>query len=443
MKIKVLSRNPTDYVRERKCDIHKLPRNLDPQLHPFESAREYTRALNATKLERIFAKPFLGALSGHVDGVFTLCKHPTSISTILSGSCDGEIRIWNLNQLECLHTIVAHSGFVRGLCVNPEGTLCISCGDDKIVKSWHIGSDNYSNEPVSTFVGRHVYQSIDHHQSDTVYATSGDQIDIWNEQFAEPIRSYTWGVDSIHCVKFNPVERNILISAASDRSVTLYDIRKSSPLRKVVLEMKTNSISWNPIEAYIFTVANEDTNLYTFDLRKLGHAVNVHKDHVMAVLDVDYAPTGQEFVSGSFDKSIRIFQHDAGHSREVYYTKRMQRIYCVKWSVDAKYILSGSNEANIRLWKANAAEKLAPVGSREKASLRYSNKLRRKFRYHPQVRRIARHRHVPKMIYKASQEKRIMLASRRRKLRNVIRHSKPGTVKQVAERTKHIVSVVK
>ena len=113
MKIKVLSRDPTDYLRERKCDIHKLPRNLDPQLHPFESAKEYTRALNATKLDCVFVKPFLGALSGHIDGVFTLCKHSTSISTILSGSCDGEIRIWNLNQFECLRTIPAHTGFVR------------------------------------------------------------------------------------------------------------------------------------------------------------------------------------------------------------------------------------------------------------------------------------------------------------------------------------------
>jgi len=443
MKIKVLSRNPTDYVRERKCDIHKIPRNLDPQLHPFESAREYTRALNATKLDRVFAKPFMGALSGHLDGVFTLCKHPTSIVTILSGSCDGEVRVWNLSQLECLHTFQAHSGFVRGLCVNPDGNLCISCGDDKMVKSWHIGDGEFSEEPLSTSVGRFVFQSIDHHWSDNIYATSGDQIDIWNEEFAEPIRSYTWGVDSIQCVKFNPVERNILIGAASDRSITLYDIRKPSPLRKVVLEMKSNSIAWNPIEAFNFTVANEDTNLYTFDMRKLSQALNVHQDHVMAVLDVDYSPTGQEFVSGSFDKSIRIFPREAGHSREVYYTKRMQRIYCVKWSVDAKYILSGSNEANIRLWKANAAEKLAPTRSREKASLRYSNKLRNKFKYHPQIRRIARHRHVPKMIYKASQEKRIMLNSKRRKLENVIRHSKPGSVKHVPERKKHVVSVVK
>lgn len=49
--------------------------------------------------------------------------------------------------------------------------------------------------------------------------------------------------------------------------------------------------------------------------------------------------------------------------REVYHTKRMQHVICVKWSADNKYVLSGSDEMNIRLWKANAAEKLGVVSA--------------------------------------------------------------------------------
>jgi WD repeat and SOF domain-containing protein 1 len=51
----------------------------------------------------------------------------------------------------------------------------------------------------------------------------------------------------------------------------------------------------------------------------------VHKDHIQAVLDVDFAPTGREFVTSSFDKTIRIFPFNDGRSREVYHTKRMQQ----------------------------------------------------------------------------------------------------------------------
>lgn len=47
--------------------------------------------------------------------------------------------------------------------------------------------------------------------------------------------------------------------------------------------------------------------------------------------------------------------------REVYHTKRMQHVITVKWTSDNKYILCGSDEMNIRLWKANASEKLGVV----------------------------------------------------------------------------------
>lgn len=58
-------------------------------------------------------------------------------------------------------------------------------------------------------------------------------------------------------------------------------------------------------------------SLYTYDMRYLEKPVMVHMDHVSAVLDVDYSPTGKEFVSASFDKTIRIFPKDSDRSRSV------------------------------------------------------------------------------------------------------------------------------
>lgn len=59
------------------------------------------------------------------------------------------------------------------------------------------------------------------------------------------------------------------------------------------------------------------SSLYTYDMRYLERPVLVHIDHVSAVLDVDYSPTGTEFVSASFDKTIRIFPKDSDRSRLV------------------------------------------------------------------------------------------------------------------------------
>lgn len=54
------------------------------------------RAVNAAKLDRLFAKPFVAALQGHLDGVYCMNRHTTDLKTLVSGSGDGELRIWNL-----------------------------------------------------------------------------------------------------------------------------------------------------------------------------------------------------------------------------------------------------------------------------------------------------------------------------------------------------------
>ncbi|XP_065180299.1 DDB1- and CUL4-associated factor 13-like [Sycon ciliatum] len=449
MKVKMLSRNPHDHIRERKQDLHHVPRNPDPALHPFEEAREYTRALNATKLERVFAKPFVGDLSGHTDGVSCFAKHPKRLSCLVSGACDGEIRVWDLSSRQCTSAFVGHSGFVRGMCVAPSGESLLSVGDDKIVKRWSLTAavqshgDSTSMEPTHTILGKAPFTSISHHYSEPLFATSGNQIDIWDEERSEPVRSFSWGCDTVGNVCFNPVEVNICGSCGSDRSIVLYDARGSTPLRKVVLEMKSNCIAWNPREAFNFTAANEDGNLYTFDMRKLTFPLNVHTDHVSAVMDVDYSRTGREFVSASYDKTIRIFPMQGGHSREVYHTKRMQRVFTICWSSDGKFIASGSDEMNIRLWKAKAWEKLGPVSARERAAHVQSEKLKTKYSSHPQIRRIQRHRHIPHLIHSESKKKKDILSKIKRKEENVRRHTKPSKLKpRRPERKKHIVGTV-
>ena len=170
-----------------------------------------------------------------------------------------------------------------------------------------------------------------------------------------------WGAESISSVKFNQTETSILASCGTDRTVILYDIRTNMPTSKVIMNLQTNAIAWNPMEAFNFSIANEDHNCYTFDMRNLKIALSVAKGHVSAVMDIDYSPTGEEFVTGSYDKTIRLFGSRDGQSRDIYHTKRMQRAFCVKFSMDSKFVFSGSDDGSIRLWKAKACEKLGPV----------------------------------------------------------------------------------
>jgi WD repeat and SOF domain-containing protein 1 len=53
--------------------------------------------MNATKMDKIFAKPYLGCLNGHSDSISVLSKSRNNLIKILSGSYDGEIRAWDVS----------------------------------------------------------------------------------------------------------------------------------------------------------------------------------------------------------------------------------------------------------------------------------------------------------------------------------------------------------
>ena len=176
-------------------------------------------------------------------------------------------------------------------------------------------------------------------------------------------------------------------------------------------------------------------------MRKLDQAKMIYKDHINAILDIDFAPTGKEFVAGSYDKSIRIFPINSGRSREVYHTKRMQQVNCICFSMDSKFIISGSGDTNVRIWKSQASHSLKPMLPREKEKIAYSNKLKKKYAHNFEIKRILRHKHVPKIIKNRMYRRHVMNVSKHRKEQNVRNNSKPGTVPYVPERKKKIDDV--
>ncbi|KAA3482788.1 DDB1 and CUL4-associated factor 13-like isoform X1 [Gossypium australe] len=491
MKVKVISRSTDEFTRERSQDLQRVFRNFDPSLRSQEKAVEYVRALNAAKLDKIFARPFIGAMDGHRDSIKCMAKNPNYLKAIFSGSDDGDIRLWDLASRRTVCQFPGHQGAVQGLTVSTDGSILVSCGSDCTVRLWNVpdanlaDSDNLSDnsaKPVAVYGWKNAFRAVDHQWDGDLFATAGAQVDIWNHNRSQPVNTFDWGADTTISVRFNPGEPNILATSAKyvlmlvsgynimwlmkmenacnartfhDWSITLYDLRMSSPARKVIMRVildtieyenmeptKTNSIAWNPMEPMNFTAANEDCNCYSYDARKLEEAKCVHKDHVSAVMDIDFSPTGREFVTGSYDRTVRIFQYNGGHSREIYHTKRMQRVFCVKYSCDASYVISGSDDTNLRLWKAKASEQLGVVLPRERKKHEYLEAVKNRYKHLPEVKRIVRHRHLPRPVYKAANLRRTMIEAERRKEQRRKAHSTPGSIVTEPVRKRRIIKEV-
>jgi WD repeat and SOF domain-containing protein 1 len=280
-------------------------------------------------MERMFAAPFLAQMgNGHVDGVYSMAKDPGSLERLASGSGDGVVKVWDLTTQGEVWNTQGHENMVKGLCWTPERKL-LSCATDKTVKLWDPYNSNSDAPPMATYLGNSAFTSVSHHRDHPSFAAASGVISIYDlsRPSSTPSQTLHWptSVDTISSVAFNQTETSILASTAIDRSIIMYDLRTSSPVHKTTLRLASNAISWNPMEAFNFAVANEDHNAYIFDMRKMDRALNVLKDHVAAVMDVEFSPTGEELVTASYDRTIRLWNRATGHSRDIYHTKRMQR----------------------------------------------------------------------------------------------------------------------
>lgn len=126
-------------------------------MHPFARARERTRALNAAKMTRMFAKPFVAALEGHMDAVEVITKKPGDLITVASGSWDGGaysvqrpdqmliyagLIVHNISTRSyILNLPQAHKGKLSGITFADDSRI-LSCGVDRTVKLWNIRSQD-------------------------------------------------------------------------------------------------------------------------------------------------------------------------------------------------------------------------------------------------------------------------------------------------------------
>ena len=534
MKVKTIVRSAEEATRERSGDLRKVHRNLDPAPRPLERATEAKRALNAVKLDRVFAKPFVAAFP-HDDGVTALARSPARLNALVSGCADGTLSVWDLAGRRKLRRLVGHAAAITGVSVSSGGDALVSCSVDGAVRMFRLpfappapgpvvstsesssavrgGGDAASGSVVDAAAvaefdgGGGGLSSVDHHPRHRgVFASGGGAgVALWDaaRSRSAPVQRLEWGADGVRVVRFNPAEPSLLVAAGgADRALVLFDVRARTPVRKLVMQTRATAAAWNPIEPFNLVAASEDTNLYSFDARMFSKgATCVHQDFVSAVTSVDWSPTGREFVAGGYDRSVRIFgaravsffflcvcfvflcfvsrgrevgrsqkrrgkkltleslplasppvtpflsslsekHRQQGHSREVYTLKRMQRVSAVCFSGDGAYVVSGSDDANVRLWKARASEKMGVRLSRELHASAYSSALVDRYRHLPEVRRIERHRRLPPAIAKAAKARRVQIDSEARKNRSRVRHSAPGTVVVKPERRRKIVAEV-
>ena len=92
----------------------------------------------------------------NMGGTYTLAIADDG-NTMVSGSSDKKIRIWDLQHADPKQTFTGHQGLIRSVDISPDGSKILSASEDRTVRVWDAKSGK-------------LLQKIEGFDKDSVYA---------------------------------------------------------------------------------------------------------------------------------------------------------------------------------------------------------------------------------------------------------------------------------
>ncbi len=199
--------------------------------------------------------------------------------------------------------------------------------------------------------------------------------------------------DFINSIDIHP-EKELLVTGSKDQKVILWDLREKKDL--LTLDDNTGEIqcvAFSPDGKYLVGSDRNIIRVWTVE----GEYINSLSGHATAVWSIDFNPAGDRIVTGSFDRTFRLWDfinlkelsEFEGHSKSVLavafhpvrnviasgsldetirlwdmtshriihtFKGHSGNIYSLDFSPDGKYLISASRDHTIKLWDVDEKE---------------------------------------------------------------------------------------
>ncbi|CAG8734516.1 3393_t:CDS:1, partial [Ambispora leptoticha] len=240
-------------------------------------------------------------LKGHED--YVMCMQLDDNGTLITGSYDATVRIWNIETGEMVRVLKGHRRCVRGL--QFDDVKLITCSMDQTLRIWN----HHTGKLVRTLEGHTSGVNCLHFDEHILVSGSVDaEIKVWNFQTAE---CFTL---TGHCEMINKVaiyQQTLLFSCSDDMTIRVWNLKTRSCISKLEGHVaQVQCVLPAPPSLFSSLVAStKDTGLKDTGLEECSN----HEDDCDSVYS-DYHDHSNLpiLVSASLDNTIKIWSTRTG-----------------------------------------------------------------------------------------------------------------------------------
>ncbi|HCF26117.1 MAG TPA: serine/threonine protein kinase [Cyanobacteria bacterium UBA11049] len=255
------------------------------------------------KIWDLFKLQELRTLQGHKNWVYAVAISPDG-KTLVSGSKDNTVKVWAKTGQE-LHTLTGHTSFVNSVAISPNSQKIASGSYDRTIKIWNLNT----GQELRTLRG-HTAEvlsvAISPNGQKLASGSTDDTIKIWNLNTGKEILTLKGHTGDVNWVAYSPAGQE-LASVSDDRTIKIWNPNTGREIRTLKGHLAdVNFVTFSPDGQKIATTSDDKTvkvwNLTT------GEDIGTLKGHSAPVWAVAFTPDGQRLVSASEDKTIKVWQ---------------------------------------------------------------------------------------------------------------------------------------
>ena len=242
----------------------------------------------------------IATLGGHRDNVTSVAFSPDAI--LASGSRDGTVKLWNVENHENIATLEGHGWTVTSVAFSPDGTILASGAWDDTVKLWNV--ETHTN--IATLEGHEssVY-SVSFSPDGTLLASgaAGNTVKLWDVETHTNIATLgeysRWAEGTL--VAFSP-DGTLLASGSDDNAVKLWDVETRTNIATLVdhyARNDVNPVAFSPDGTLLASAGSYDDTVKLWDV-ETQEIIATLEGHWTDVTSVAFSPDGKLLASSGY-----------------------------------------------------------------------------------------------------------------------------------------------